>query len=333
MPQLDLFVPRYMNDTSFRDVQRNRTPVTPSTVASMSTDAPAQSPEVVNVNGLDLACLTSSSIGDTSRPLALCVHGFPDSAHTWRLLMPQLEQAGFRVVAPFLRGYAPSAVPANGDYQIAASSLDMIGLHDHFNGDSDAVIVGHDWGAPITYLAATHEPARWSKVVGLAVPPGAAFGASFLTSTDQLKKSWYMFFFQGGLADLVVPSNDLAFIDMLWADWSPGYDASADLALLKPSLRNPENLSAALGFCRAALGDGYKDPALGAVQAKAQEIPPQPLLYLHGSNDGGIGREVAELARSMVGDNVSIDIIDHTGHFLHLEDPANVNTRIVDFLT
>ncbi|RLE25749.1 MAG: hypothetical protein DRJ50_02355, partial [Actinobacteria bacterium] len=231
--------------------------------APMSTEGPHQQSVVVSVDDVELTCLTSPSIDDKSRPLACCLHGFPDSAHTWRLLMPRLEDAGFRVIAPFLRGYAPSSIPSNGAYQIAAPAKDVIGLHEHFDGDGSAVIVGHDWGAPITYAAALHEPDRWAKVVGLAVPPGPAFAASFLTSTDQLKKSWYMFFFQSGLADMVVPSNDLAFIDMLWNDWSPGYDATEDLALLKPSLRDPANLTAALGYYRAALGDGYIDPSLG----------------------------------------------------------------------
>ena len=307
----------------------------------MSTNGPAKSTVMVDaldiatvsVNGVELACLTSPSITDASRPLACCLHGFPDSAHTWRLLMPLLEGAGFRVVAPFLRGYAPSSVPADGRYQTGASALDVIGLHEHFSGDGSAVIIGHDWGAPIAYTAASFDPERWAKVVGMAVPPGNAFAASFLTSTDQLKKSWYMFFFQSALADLVVPSSDLAFIDMLWNDWSPGYDATDDLALLKPSLTEPANLSAALGYYRAALGDGFVDSALAEIQAKGQDIPQQPLLYLHGANDGCVGSEIAESARAMVTDNVTIEIIDDTGHFLHLEDPEYVNTRIVDFLS
>lgn len=297
-------------------------------MSSDDIDPPAT---VVDVNGVRLACLTAS-IADRDRPLALCLHGFPDSAHTWRMLTPQLEAVGYRVVAPFLRGYAPSSVPADGRYQIAASALDAIALHDHFVGDDRAVIVGHDWGAPITYTAANHAPQRWSKVVGIAVPPGPAFATSLLTSTDQMKKSWYMFFFQNPLSDMVVPADDLAFIDMLWNDWSPGYDATEDLALAKPSLRDPANLAAALGFYRAAFGTGYVDPGLDEMQSAGQAVPSQPLLYLHGANDGGIGREVAESARTTVTDNVTIDIVDGTGHFLHLEDPATVNRRIIDFL-
>jgi len=248
------------------------------------------------------------------------------------MLTPLLEAVGYRVVAPFLRGYAPSAVPADGHYQIAASALDAIGLHDHFGGDERAVIVGHDWGALIAYTAAIHAPQRWSKVVGLAVPPGPAVALSLLTSTDQLKKSWYSFFFQHPLSDMVVPADDLAYIDMLWNDWSPGYDATEDLALTKPSLRDPANLAAALGYYRAALGSGFVDPELDEIEAARHTVPSQPVLFMHGANDGAIGSEVAESARSMVTDNVTIEIVDGTGHFLHLENPAAVNQRVVEFL-
>ena len=266
-------------------------------------------------------------------PLALCLHGFPDSAHTWRHLLPLLADEGFRAVAPFQRGYAPTSVPADGYYQTGALSLDAIELHSALGGDGDAVIVGHDWGAVGTYGAAVHAPDRWSKVVALAVPPAGAIAHAFASNVDQLKRSWYMFFFQHPLADLVVPGGDLAFVDRLWSDWSPGFDAAEDLALTKPSLRDPANLQAALGYYRAALGMGPLDPALAEVQAAGAAVPPQPTLYLHGATDGAIGAEVAEIARPLVTDNVSIEILNGCGHFLHLEKPEAVNGRIVEFLT
>ena len=121
---------------------------------------------------------TSSS--PTSRPgagpLALCLHGFPDSAWTYRYLLPALADAGFRAVAPFMRGYAPTAVPADGRYQTGALGLDACALHEALGGDGDAVIIGHDWGAMATYTAANHEPDRWRRVVTMAVPPSGAVG-------------------------------------------------------------------------------------------------------------------------------------------------------------
>src|SRR3954469_14203928 len=94
------------------------------------------------VGGVDLAYLEAGE-----GPLALCLHGFPDTAHTWRHLLPELAGAGFRAVAPFLRGYAPTEVPADGRYQTGALAADAIALHEALGGGSDAVIVGHDWGA------------------------------------------------------------------------------------------------------------------------------------------------------------------------------------------
>ncbi len=280
------------------------------------------------VNDVDFTYLACGDEG----PLALCLHGFPDSAHSWRHLLPELAAAGYRAVAPFQRGYAPTAVPADGRYQTGVLSLDAIGFHELLGNGEPGVIIGHDWGAPATHGAAVHEPDRWRTVVSMAVPPGAALAMAFLTNVDQLKRSWYMFFFQHPLADMVVPANDLAFIDRIWQDWSPGHDGAVDAAHVKDCLRDPAHLAAALGYYRASLGDGYKDPALDAIQAAAQAVPTQPMLYLHGADDGCIGVEVAESARAMVTPNVTIEIVEGVGHFLQLERPDVVNARVIEFL-
>ena len=284
----------------------------------------------VDVDGLDMTYLAAGL--DNAGPLALCLHGFPDSAHTWRHLLPRLADAGYRAVAPFLRGYAPTAVPADGRFQTAASAIDAIGLHRELDGDSRAVIIGHDWGSIITNLAAVHRPELWSKVVMSAVPPGNAVGVAFLTNLAQIKRSWYMFFFQHPFADMVVGANDLAYIDMLWNDWSPGFDATEELALLKPSLRDPANLQAALGYYRATLGAGYNDPTLADVQAKSSVIPSQPLLYIHGETDGCMGPEVARFAAAELPATARAEFVTGAGHFSHLERPDHVNDLILDFL-
>jgi pimeloyl-ACP methyl ester carboxylesterase len=279
------------------------------------------------VNDVELALL---ELGEG--PLALCLHGFPDSAHTWRHLMPELADAGYRAVAPFLRGYAPSAVPADGRYQTGVLGLDACALHEALGGDGDAVIIGHDWGAMATYVAAGHEPERWRRVVAMAVPPAAAVAGGFMTYA-QLKRSWYMFFFQHPLADVVVGMDDLSFIDGLWADWSPGYDASDDLPLVKGALRDPAHLQAALGYYRATLGGVGVDPGLEAVQQAGNEVPAQPTLYLHGRTDGCMGIEVAEGARGLLtAEGSRMEVVEDAGHFLHLERPAEVNRLVLDFL-
>ena len=277
--------------------------------------------------GVELAYLEAGS-----GPLALCLHGFPDSAQTWRHLLPELAAVGYRAVAPYLRGYAPSEVPADGRYQAAALALDACALHEALGGDGDAVLIGHDWGATATYMAANHEPQRWRRIVTMAVPPAGAVAGGFL-SYQQLRRSWYMFFFQHPLADVAVPMDDLAFIDGLWAEWSPGYDASDDLPHVKAALRDPANLAAALGYYRAMLGGVGVDPALGDVQAKASQVTPQPTLYLHGRTDGCMGADLAEGAAALLTSPGSrLALVDDAGHFLHLERPEHVNRLVLDFL-
>jgi pimeloyl-ACP methyl ester carboxylesterase len=284
--------------------------------------------ECVSANGTDFSYLECGT-----GKLALLLHGFPDTPQTWRHLMPELASMGYRVVAPFMRGYAPSAVPADGCYQTAMLARDANALHEKLGGDGDAVIIGHDWGAPSCYGAAIDAPTRWCRVVGMAVPPTAALGMAFVQNLEQIKKSWYMFFFQHGLADLVVGANNHAFIEMLWRDWSPGYDASFDLESIRKSLADPKNLQAALGYYRATLGDGYRDPKLSELQNQmASGVPSQPLLYLHGANDGCIGVDVVESAKKIAPANVKFEVVAAAGHFLQLEQPKVVNKLICDFL-
>jgi pimeloyl-ACP methyl ester carboxylesterase len=126
--------------------------------------------ERINADGVEVSCLTSESIADRDRPLVVCLHGFPDTAHTYRRLLAALDAAGFRVAAPFLRGYAPSAVPDDGRYQTGASSIDAIDVHDHFGGDARSVLVGHDRGAAIAYGAASFAATGRRWVTGSSIP-------------------------------------------------------------------------------------------------------------------------------------------------------------------
>lgn len=267
--------------------------------------------------------------GPNDGPLALCAHGFPDTPHTYRHLGPVLAEAGFRVVAPWLRGYAPAPVPDNGNYRVSALVADAIALADHLGGD-DAVFVGHDWGAITGYATVASHPDRFRRLVTMAVPPLGSLMAGFLTYR-QSRRSWYMFVFQHALAEAIVSADDFAFIDGLWAEWSPGYDGEADAALVKDALRDPAHLSAALGYYRAMLGADQS----GATEVDAAALLPSPVptLYLHGRDDGCMGAELvggAQASLPTLGSRA--EILEGVGHFLQLEDPARVNRLVVDFL-
>ena len=283
----------------------------------------------IEANGMEFAYLSAGEDG----PLALCLHGFPDSAHTWRHLLPALADAGFRAVAPFLRGYAPTAVPDDGLYQSGAIASDANALHEALGGAGDAVLVGHDWGALATYSAAGHAPERWRRVVTAAVPPPATVANAFF-SYDQLRRSWYMFFFQSPLSDMAVPMDDLSFIDRLWADWSPGFDATGELPAVKDALRDPANLAAALGYYRATLGTGARSPEYDAVEAAGAAPLPMPAMYLHGATDGCMGAELIDdsVGAALAHPDSRVEVVPGVGHFLQLEDPATFNRLVVDFV-
>ncbi len=296
----------------------------------------------VRANGLGFGLLEAGS-----GPLALCLHGFPDSAHTWRHLLPALAGAGFHAVAPFMRGYAPTAVPADGAYQLGALIADAVALHEVLGGGGDAVLIGHDWGAETAYGAAAHAPDRWRRLVALGVPP-ASLDPVLFSDYEQLKRFFYLFLFRDplGFADALVASDQMSFLDRLWHDWSPGYDAGEDLARVKESLREPANLAAAIGYYRtagAAGGSGGSSGAAGrpaetaaryaAEEEAVRRQAPLPTLYLHGAADGCIRVELARGAERLLAPSSRMVVIEDAGHFLHLEKPGEVNEHVLAWIS
>ncbi len=268
-------------------------------------------------------------IGDG--PLAVCLHGFPDSARAWRHLLPELASAGYRAVAPWTSGYAPTGLAVDGHYQAGARGRDACRLHETLGGDGDAVIIGHDFGAGTATIAAVKEPDRWRRVVTMSVPPGGRMAAALFTY-QQLRRSSYMFFFQHPLSEMVVPHDDWAFIRGLWNDWSPGHDGADDIAAFIASAQPEGHLAAMLGYYRATFQPDLLSPDLSDWEDARGSIPNQPTLYLHGRNDGCIGVEVATGVEADLSPGSRAVTFDDVGHFMHLENPALVNRTIIDFL-
>jgi pimeloyl-ACP methyl ester carboxylesterase len=285
--------------------------------------------EFIAANGLDFAYLSD---GPEDGPLALCLHGFPDSAHTWRYLLPELAAAGYRAVAPFLRGYAPTSLAADGRYQVGALVQDANALHEALGGGDNAVLIGHDWGALATYGAVAHQPQRWRRAVTAAVPPTASIGMSLLTYA-QLQKSWYMFFFLSPLAEAALPLDDYAFLGDLWRDWSPGYDGAWDVARVKESIGDPERIVAAISYYRAMWDPTLQVPELADEQTAALLPTPRPTLYLHGRDDGCMLLSSMDSPLNFMAEGSRFEVIDDAGHFLHVERPDVVNRAILDFVT
>ena len=276
----------------------------------------------VQANGLRFAYLTT---GPADGPLALLLHGFPDTAHTWRHLSPRLAELGYRVVAPWMRGYAPTSPHDGRTVDGDTLAADANALHRALGGDGEAVLVGHDWGAYTAYRAVAAAPGRWRRLVTLAVPPDPAL-AGARRDPEQIRRFWYMAALKAPGSERVLARDDLAMIDRLWRDWSPAFDGGEDAEHARSSLRSPEALRSAVAYYRG-LG------LLRASTPPSSLVPSRPTLYLHGQDDGCLGVRYAEAAREVLDHPASlVEIVPGTGHFLHLECPEAVNASITGFL-
>lgn len=265
--------------------------------------------------------------------LVLCLHGFPDSPHTFRHLLPALARAGYRAAAPVMRGYEPSSQPATADYSMAALSEDVVDLANALDA-SPAHLVGHDWGASIAYAAAARAPKQWRSLTTLAVPHPVPFAAAMASDHGQLKRSWYIFLFQlRGLAEGVISADGFALLRSLWRDWSPGWTPeSSDVHALTQCFGAPGVLEAALAYYRTALDPTH--PRADEVAAIWAHPLSTPTLGLVGEDDGCISADIfqASMPAAMFPAGVEVVRMKGLGHFLHLEAPASVNERIVQFI-
>lgn len=264
--------------------------------------------------------------GDPDAPLALLVHGYPDTAWTWRHLGPALAARGWRAVAPFTRGYAPTDLAPNDRYRIADLAGDVLGLHTALGGDERAVLVGHDWGAVAAWAVTALEPGRFVRHVAMAVPPPPALLKPWTSprtlgiALRQARLSWYFLFNQ-------LPGVEYGLGRVIahhWRHWSPGYDAREDLAHVARALPSPERRRAALRY--------YRNNLQGGLKATFTLRPGAPVLYLHGERDGcmqpAFGAEYPETRAP----GSRFEVVAGAGHFLHLEQPHRVERLVTDWL-
>jgi pimeloyl-ACP methyl ester carboxylesterase len=282
------------------------------------------------------ARLRALSWGQDGAPIALCLHGFPDTAHGWRKVAPLLVAAGWRVVAPFTRGYAPSSPSLDGSYHVGALMDDALRVLEAAGPTGRDVLVGHDWGAIAgTGLAAMPE-SPFVKAVIMSVPPASTFrgkvphaGGLVARLPRQLLRSWYVMYFQLPF----LPERSASWVvPLLWRRWSPGYDATEDVALVLDAIGAPENWRAALGYYRATVR-GSKPPARYAALHEYWLSPPTlPTLYLHGADDGCASADYTRWVRPGLPPGSRAEIVEGAGHFLQLDRPDEVARSIADFL-
>ncbi len=272
--------------------------------------------------------------GPEDGPIALCLHGFPDTPHGFRKIVPQLVDAGYRVIAPYMRGYAPSGLPSDGAYHLGAIMHDALQVHQAAGPTPDDVVIGHDWGAMVATGLAAMPDSPFRKAVVMSVPPSATLrsnrGSLLKLLPGQLVRSWYISYFQLPFA----PERSGPWIvPLLWRRWSPGYDAGEDVPLVQSAIGAPEHWRAALGLYRATIRQ-YRPPAQYAeLHRWWTESPRIKTLYLHGAEDGCMTAQFTPFVRDALPMGSDAVVVEGAGHFLQLDRPDEVGRRIVEFLS
>ncbi|BBX63012.1 epoxide hydrolase [Mycobacterium saskatchewanense] len=284
----------------------------------------------------DLKALTW---GPSDAPVALCLHGFPDTPYGWRKLAPLLAESGWRVVAPFMRGYAPSSIPTDGSYHIGALMDDALRVREAAGGTPRDIVIGHDWGALAATGLAAMPDSPFAKAVIMSVPVSAGLrqraglaerGRLAGLISRQLLRSWYMFYFQLPF----LPAHSASWVlPLLWRRWSPGYrGAEDDLRHVDAAIGTPESWRAALGPYRATIRNTRPPAQYAELHRLWTEAPLLPCLYLHGRDDGCMTSAFTRWTEKALPAGSEADIVEHAGHFLQLEQPNKVADLILGFI-
>lgn len=280
----------------------------------------------VRANGIRFSYLEEGS-----GPLVLLLHGFPDNAHSWQHQMPVLAAAGYRVVAPFLRGYPPTEIPVHGYYDRATLAVDIKSLIEELNGGEPIFLVAQDWGAAISYGVLGAFPELVKRAVIMAVPHPVQIMRTLKRSPKHVIRSFHWFLFQlPWLPEVIMRAGDHAFVEFLWWLWSPNYNDRAHVAQIKKMMAHPGAVAATLAYYRTLLSSARQDPALGAVRARINQPIPVPTLVLCGSRDMR-GQMLPEQQEFFSG-TYQWQIVEGAGHFLHREKPEAVNRLVLDWL-
>ena len=260
-------------------------------------------------------------------PLVVLLHGFPQTHHMWRFQIPALVEAGFRVVAPDMRGYNLSDKPEGIEqYRVGLLARDVERLIVEL-GEEKAAVVGHDWGAIVAWFVAMQYPERVEKLVILNVPHPARFFFDGLTMPKQLLRSSYIFFFQiPRLPEKALSARDFA---VLRAGFRknpvrPGAISEEDAERYVEAMAQPGALTAAINYYRAL----FRNPSETRALLKKVEAP---TFVIWGEKDVFLSSELAEPGPLWV-PNLRLERLPDASHFVAEDRPDEVNALLLDFL-
>lgn len=272
------------------------------------------------------------AIAAGSGPVVLLLHGFPDTPASFSHQLEALMGAGYRAVAPTMRGYAPEAQPDDGDYHAVRMAEDVVAWARALS-DAPVHLVGHDWGANIAYAAASLAPECFASLTTIAVPHPLRFAEAYAADPAQQARSAYILAFQTPGFEERIIADDCAYPETLWRAWSPGWVIPVDLLeAMKTTFRQPSVARAALEYYRQAF-----DAASPAGQASAALFSRPitvPTLGICGADDQCITADVF-MAAMQAGDfpaGLETRAIPDAGHFCHAEAPDAVNAAVLGWI-
>ena len=250
-------------------------------------------------------------------PAVVLLHGFPDTSSMWEPQIELLSQAGWRAIAPDLRGRGQTEMPAQlADYTIPNIVGDVTAIMDEL-GVERAHVVGHDWGAVIAWALAAYDPQRVEKLVVLSVGhPGASGGPSL----EALQKGWYRLLFQFDSAEDILRHNDWAMLRVM-------LEGQTEFEQHRNVLAAPGALTAGINWYRAnmpperLMADG---PTMPEVQAAT--------FGLFGGRDPYLTEQAMAQSATKVAGEWRYELFADAGHWLHIDEPERFNQLLLEFL-
>jgi pimeloyl-ACP methyl ester carboxylesterase len=278
--------------------------------------------QYIKTNGIRLNVVQD---GPDEGPLVILLHGFPEFWYGWRQQIPYLASAGYRVWAPDQRGYNLSDKPDGiVAYTLDELADDVIGLIDAA-GQKQAFLIGHDWGAVVAWWVAAKYPDRLARLVTLNVPHGAVMQKNLRSNFAQMRKSWYMFFYQlPWLPENLAQRQDWKMVvEALTKSSRSGTFIDSDLDQYRQAWSQPNAYRSMLNWYRAIIQKPPKPPTSLRITV--------PTLLIWGAQDKFLGREMAQPSIDLCDDGRLVYIEEAT-HWVQHEEAERVNELIDTFL-
>ena len=257
-------------------------------------------------------------------PLIVLLHGFPEFWYGWRQQIEPLAAAGFRVVAPDMRGYNTSSCPEEvAAYDTGRLAADIRGLI-HERGAETAMLAGHDWGGSVAWATAMNHPEVVDRlaILNAAHPRKLSQGLHY---PGQLRKSWYFFFFDlPELPEAVVHADRWRFFQHFLHDAHPAYTPE-DMDRYVEAWSQPGAATAMINYYRSSVRTPPRKAAAQIHQIKA------PTLVIWGQRDRYLGPELAEPEHDDVPNLERVERLPDTSHWVHHDEAERVNELLIDF--